>query len=95
MVKSILAIAAAATCAGLVVLAPEFAPKSAMAATQSGEAGAPMQADVVAKKSNSQTAAARNTGHTTNKAVFATRACRVGLSEWFVSSLSIAPAMIE
>jgi hypothetical protein len=50
MVKPILAIAAAAACAGLVVLAPEFAPKSAMAATQSGEAGAPMQADVVAKE---------------------------------------------
>ena len=50
MVKSISALAAAATCAGLVVLAPEFAPKSAMAATQSGEAGAPMQADVVAKE---------------------------------------------
>jgi hypothetical protein len=49
MVKPILAIAAAAACAGLVVLAPEFAPKSAMAATQSGEAGA-MQADIVAKK---------------------------------------------
>jgi len=50
MVKPILAIAAAAACAGLVVLAPEFAPKSAMAAPQSGEAGAPMQADVVAKE---------------------------------------------
>jgi hypothetical protein len=45
MIKSILAIAAAAACAGVVVLAPEFAPKSAMAATQS--AGLPMQGLVV------------------------------------------------
>jgi hypothetical protein len=48
MIKSILAIAAAAACAGIVVLAPEFAPKRAMAATQSG--GLPMQGFVVAKE---------------------------------------------
>jgi hypothetical protein len=50
MIKSTLAIAAAATCAGFVVFAPEFAPETAMAATQSVEARAPMQADVVAKE---------------------------------------------
>jgi hypothetical protein len=50
MIKSTLAIAAAAVCAGIVVLAPEFAPKSAMAATQSVEAGAPMQANFGAKE---------------------------------------------
>jgi hypothetical protein len=49
MIKPLLAIVAAATCAGIVVLAPEFAPKSAMAATQSGETLAPMQGNVVAK----------------------------------------------
>jgi hypothetical protein len=40
MIKPMLAIAAAAACAGIVVLAPELAPKSAMAATQSDESGA-------------------------------------------------------
>jgi hypothetical protein len=43
MIKSLLAIAAAAACAGIVVLAPEFASKSAMAATQSDELSTPMQ----------------------------------------------------
>jgi hypothetical protein len=48
MIKSIVAIAVAAACAGIVVLAPEFAPKSAMAATQSS--GLPMQGFVAAEE---------------------------------------------
>jgi hypothetical protein len=50
MIKSTLAIAAAAACAGIVALAPDFAPETARAATQSAESRAPMQADVVAKE---------------------------------------------
>jgi hypothetical protein len=50
MVKLILAIAAAAACAGIVVLAPELGPKSAMAATQLDESGAPTQGFVVTKE---------------------------------------------
>jgi hypothetical protein len=48
--KILLAIAAAAACAGIVVLAPDLAPKSAMAATQSGESGVLTQAVVVMKE---------------------------------------------
>ena len=47
--KILLAIAAAAACAGIVVLAPELAPKSAMAATQSNASGAVTPGFVVAK----------------------------------------------
>jgi len=50
MIKLILAIAAAAACAGIVVLAPEFGPKSAMAAVQSRESGALTQRVVIAKE---------------------------------------------
>jgi hypothetical protein len=50
MIKQILVIAAAAACAGAVVLAPEFAFKSAMAATQSSEFGALTQRVVVTKE---------------------------------------------
>jgi hypothetical protein len=39
MIKLLSAIATAAACAGIVVLAPEHGPNSAMAATQSGESG--------------------------------------------------------
>jgi hypothetical protein len=49
MIKLILAIASAAACAGVIVLAPELGPKSAMAATQSGESGALTQDVIVAK----------------------------------------------
>src|SRR5215469_8548626 len=49
MIKLILAIAAAAACAGIVVLAPELGPNSAIAATQSGESGAVTQNFVVAE----------------------------------------------
>jgi len=48
--KILFAIAAAAACAGIVVLAPELGPKSAMAATQSGESGALTQAVVGMKE---------------------------------------------
>ena len=50
MIKLILAIAAAAACAGIVVLVPELGPKSAMAATQSNESAAVTQGFVVAKE---------------------------------------------
>jgi len=50
MIKPILAIATAAVCAGIVVLASELAPKSAMAATPSGESSAPTQGAVVPKE---------------------------------------------
>jgi hypothetical protein len=53
MFKIALAIAAAAVCAGIVILAPELGPKSAVAATQSGESGALTQR-VVAAKENRQ-----------------------------------------
>jgi hypothetical protein len=49
MIRLILAIAAAAACAGIVVLAPELGPKSAMAATQSNASGAVTPGFVVAK----------------------------------------------
>ena len=49
MIKLMMAIAAAAACAGIVVLAPELGPNSAMAAAQSGESGAVTQGFVVAK----------------------------------------------
>ena len=48
MFKIALAIAAAAVCAGIVILAPELGPKSAVAATQSGESGALTQRVVAA-----------------------------------------------
>ena len=48
MIKLILAIATAAACAGIVVLAPELGPKSAMASTQSSESGVVTQGFVVA-----------------------------------------------
>jgi hypothetical protein len=48
--KILLAIAAAAACAGIVVLAPELGPKSAMAAPQSGESGSLTQGFVAAKE---------------------------------------------
>ena len=50
MIKLFLAIAVAAACAGIVALAPELGPKSAMAATQSGESGALKQEFGVAKE---------------------------------------------
>ena len=50
MIKLILTIAAAAACAGIVVLAPELGPKSAMAAPQSNESGAITRGFVVAKE---------------------------------------------
>jgi hypothetical protein len=50
MIKPIFAIAAAAACAGIVVLAPELGPKSAMAATQSNESGAVTRGFVAAKE---------------------------------------------
>jgi len=50
MFKLILAIAAAAACAGVVVLAPEFGSKSAMAATRLDESGASTQGFVVTKE---------------------------------------------
>jgi hypothetical protein len=50
MFKPILAIAAAAACAGVVVLAPEFGPKNAMAATRLDESGASTQGFVVTKE---------------------------------------------
>ena len=50
MIKLILAIASAAACAGVIVLAPELGPKSAMAATQSGESGSLTQGFVAAKE---------------------------------------------
>jgi|SRR6516225_1117039 hypothetical protein len=50
MIKLILAIAAAGACAGIVVLAPELSPKSAMTATQSNESGAVTRGFVVAKE---------------------------------------------
>jgi hypothetical protein len=50
--KILLAIAAAAACTSIVVLAPEFAPKSAMAATQAGKFSA-TQAVVVMKEKQS------------------------------------------
>ena len=49
MIKLILAIAAAAACAGIVVRAPELGPNSAMAATRSGESGTVTQGFVIAK----------------------------------------------
>ena len=48
--KILFAIAAAAACAGIVVLAPELAPKSAMAATQSGESAALTRGFVLAEE---------------------------------------------
>jgi hypothetical protein len=51
MIKPILAIAAAAACAGIVVFAPEFGPESAMAATQSAGSGAPTPSVVITKES--------------------------------------------
>jgi hypothetical protein len=50
MIKPILAIASAAACAGVIVLAPELGPKSAVAATQPGESGALTQEVIVAKE---------------------------------------------
>jgi hypothetical protein len=50
MIKLILAIASAAACAGVIVLAPELGPKSAMAATQSGGSSALAQEVIVAKE---------------------------------------------
>ena len=50
MIKLILVIAAAAACAGIVVFIPEFGPKSAMAATQSTDSGAPTLGVVVTKE---------------------------------------------
>jgi hypothetical protein len=49
MNKPILAVAVAAACAGIVVLAPELSPKSAMAAAHADESGA-TQGVVVAKE---------------------------------------------
>src|SRR5215469_10477461 len=48
--KILLAITAAAACAGIVVLVPELGPKSAMAATQSGQSGSLTQGFVAAKE---------------------------------------------
>src|SRR5215470_70675 len=53
MIKLILAIAAAAACAGIVVLAPELGPKGAMAAVQSRESGALTRRVVIAKEQQS------------------------------------------
>ena len=50
MIKLFLAIAVAAACAGIVALAPELGPKSAMAATQSGESAALTRGFVLAKE---------------------------------------------
>jgi len=50
MIKPILAITAAAVCAVIFVLAPEFAPKSAMAETQSNESGALARVVVAVKE---------------------------------------------
>ena len=50
MTKSGLAIAAAAACAGIIVLASESAPKNARAATQSSEALAATSENVVAQE---------------------------------------------
>jgi hypothetical protein len=50
MIKQILAITAAAACAALVVVVPEFAPESAMASPQSGQSGIPSPGVVVAKE---------------------------------------------
>jgi hypothetical protein len=49
MIKLLSAIATAAACAGIVVLAPEHGPNSAMAATQSGEFATVTQKFAVAK----------------------------------------------
>ena len=50
MIKPMLAIAAAVACAGIIVLAPELAPKSAMAATQSDESRALTRVVAVVKE---------------------------------------------
>ena len=84
MIKLKLAIAAAAACAGIVVLAPELGPKSAMAAVQSRESGALTRRVVIAKEQQSDSGCS-HTGHITNKAVFAARVCRMERSEWFMS----------
>ena len=84
MIKPMLAIAAAVACAGIIVLAPELAPKSAMAATQSDESRALTRVVAVVKE-QPQSDGGCLQHWLTNKAVFATRVCRMGLREWSAS----------